>query len=127
MKRLNFIVVLAILLAGQGWGASRHERDSYIGKAQAELDQWGAKIQKLQSQSEQAGEKSRVAIDKQLHSLDGRFQEAQKRLEALKVSTEKEWDKIRPGVDHALAQVRHSYRRTQAYFQNKKQSSREEE
>lgn len=105
------------LVAGPPRALSATHRVSYVGKAQAELDRWGAKAQALEGRSQRAGAKSREELDRLVRHLNGQMQEARDKLEDLKSAAENQWDQRRPAVDWAMADVRRSYRKAWAYFQ----------
>ena len=113
MRRWVTGIGVVVLAAACALGAATPEkkRDSYVDKVRSKLDHWGAQVQQVQRESEKAGQKSRVVVQEHARTFEDLMQEARRKLENLRSTAGSEWEKLRPDVDHAVEDVRRSYRK----------------
>jgi hypothetical protein len=116
MKR-TLLLVLSVgclsLSVGAAEKASQtkvsQEKQSYIQKANQEVQDWAAKIKALEDRSQQSGTKTRQELDQRLKKVNENLVLAQKKLEELRNSGENAWKNLRDGLDKALEDIKHHY------------------
>jgi len=108
MKRYAAVVIPILLLSALAWGA---EKDSYLKKADRELQEWSAKVDALEKKSEKAGAKTRVELDRAMRSLREKVAAARKELTHLQDSGDSGWKSLRRGTDEAIGDVKRAYRK----------------
>lgn len=77
------------------------EKDQYVEKAKAKLDQWNAEIDKLQAKADEADAGSRIEYQKQLDEMRAKRDEAQVRLKELAEASDDAWEDVKAGFDKA--------------------------
>ena len=87
------------------------DKESYLQKANQELQDWTAKIKALEERSEKSGVNTRHELDQHLKAIDDKLAVARKKLEELRHSSENAWKNLRDGLDKALGDVTHHYQK----------------
>ena len=91
---------------------SAKAKDSYLQKADKEIQDWTAKIKSLQERSETSGIQTRDKLDRHLKALNENLQVARKKLEELRGSGENAWKSLREGLERTLNEVKGHYEKT---------------
>jgi hypothetical protein len=73
--------------------------DENIERLQAQLVEWGAKIDELASKAAKAGAEARTAYHKGLEDLRVKRSAAQVKLDELKSAGSEKWDTFRAGIE----------------------------
>jgi predicted nucleic acid-binding Zn-ribbon protein len=142
MKRITILLIAAMVWSAQlavVWADSARPdagrisparkrsgvktKEGYVQEGKGDLDEWAAKLRDLQARSLRAGEETRAQLEKNIKALDKEIQEARKNLGDLQKSTESQWQKLRPGFDRALADIRRAYERVLSKLQGKHPSN----
>lgn len=76
-------------------------RDEYIEKLKAKLDEWGVDIEKLQSRAGEMAATARKECDEQISNLRVRRQDLEKKLRVLAGEAETAWKDMKVGIDAA--------------------------
>jgi uncharacterized coiled-coil DUF342 family protein len=71
------------------------------GKMEAQLKEWGAKIDEMVSKVDAAGVEAKKQTLQQIAELKAKHQATQTKLDALKSATDDKWDTIKIGVERA--------------------------
>ena len=69
-------------------------REEYIEKTKAKLDQWNAEIDKMQARMEEAQADAKIEYQKQLKGMRKQRDEAEARLKELRESSDAAWEDI---------------------------------
>jgi len=77
------------------------DRDAYVQKMQAKLDEWNAEIDKLQAKAAQAEAESRLEYQKQINNLREKRQEAEKKLAQVREAGGGAWEDLKAGAQLA--------------------------
>jgi uncharacterized coiled-coil DUF342 family protein len=77
------------------------DKDAYIQKLHARLDEWNAEIDKLKSKADKAEAESRIEFQKQIENLRQRRQEAEKKVDEVRAAGEWAWEDLKSGVQLA--------------------------
>ncbi|WP_305906474.1 hypothetical protein Q9L42_001045 [Methylomarinum sp. Ch1-1] len=78
-----------------------NNRDEYVNKMKAKLDQWNADIEKLEAQAKEAGADMRIEHEQEIKALKAQRDEAAKKLEELQSAGEDAWQDIKSGAESA--------------------------
>jgi len=77
------------------------ERDAYVEKMKARLDEWNADIAKLEARAKAAKADARLEYEKQIEALKAQQKQAQSQFEKMCESSGSAWKDLRAGVDGA--------------------------
>ena len=118
MKRIITAALLLISLGlTLGWaGEPSKSQDSYLTKAENEVQEWTVKLKSLQERSEKSGSKSREELDKQIKIANEKLAFVREDLEKLRVASGGSWNSIRQGLEDAMRDLKKDYRKATSYF-----------
>ena len=109
----SLVLTLPILLL-LPWSASAADqdkaKDSYVKKANRELQEWNAKVDDLEKRSEKAGTRTREELDQALQTVRKNLGIFQEKVTDVKGSSENGWTTLLKSADEALQDVKHAYR-----------------
>jgi len=77
------------------------DKDVYIKKMHARLDEWNAEIDKLRAKADKAKAESRIEYQNQIESLRQSRDEAGKKIAELREAGEGAWEDLKSGVQGA--------------------------
>jgi len=106
--RIYFIGVAALLLLVSS-SLFAVTKESYLKKADKDLQSWSAKVNRLQKKAERAGTRTREELDRDIPVIRQKLAEVQKELSKLNESGESGWKSVRQGVEEALRDVKRAY------------------
>lgn len=92
------------------------QRDEYIEKAKARLDQWNAEIDKLKAKADEAEADAKVRYQQQLQELRRHRDEAEKRIKDLQQAGDDAWMDLKTGFDKAWDSIGDAFERARARF-----------
>lgn len=77
------------------------DRDAYIEKTKAMLDQWNAQIERMQAKADEAEANAKIEYQKQVEDMQARRDEAEAKLNDLRNASDDAWSDMRAGFDAA--------------------------
>jgi hypothetical protein len=83
-------------------------REEYIDKLTAQLKEWSAKIDELESKARAAKADAKTGYEKQIKQLRDQRDAATKKLQELKGASTEAWDALKAGVDTAWADLKNA-------------------
>lgn len=92
------------------------DRDVYVEKMKAKLDEWNADIDKLQAQAKIAEADARADYDKQLEEMRKQRNEAQAKLKEAQKASDAAWDDMRKGMETAWESISSSFQSAMSRF-----------
>ncbi len=92
------------------------DRDEYVEKAKARLDQWNAEIEKLQAKAKEARADAEIEYDKQIAEMRTRRDEAEQRLKELREAGDHAWKDVKEGLDRAWDSLSESFEKARRHF-----------
>ncbi len=92
------------------------ERDAYLQKLKADLDEWNARIDTLEARAAQASGDVRLQYEQQIKSLRHQRAEVASRLAALQEATDDAWEQVKEGLDRAWADLKYGLDKAAAAF-----------
>ena len=76
-------------------------KDAYEKKLQAQLDEWGAEIDKLKAKADNAEADAQLEYYKQIEEFRSMQEEATNKLAELKDAGDDAWEDLKAGIDSA--------------------------
>jgi len=86
-------------------------KDAYLEKMEAQLREWGAKIDELKAKADKAEAGAKIEGMKQLDSLKAKRDAAQSKLGEIKAAGEEAWEILKTGVESAWSELKAGDRR----------------
>jgi hypothetical protein len=77
----------------------------HIGKMEAELRQWGARLDKLMAKADASGTGAKIDYRNRLDDLSQKYAAAEARLTELKAAGINKWDTYKGGVQNAWSEL----------------------
>ena len=77
------------------------DKDAYVKKMHAKLDEWNAEIDKLKAKADQAEAESRIEYQNRIEDLRDKRKEAEKKMSQVKEAGEGAWEDLKSGVQNA--------------------------
>jgi seryl-tRNA synthetase len=94
-------------------------KDSYLKKADKELQSWSAKVDRLQKKAEKAGARTREELDRDIPVIRQKLEEVRKDLTKLRGSGQSSWKSLRRGAEDALRDAKNTYQNaTKLFYKN---------
>lgn len=81
-------------------------KDAYIDKMEAQLREWGAKIDELKAKTDKAEAGAKIECMKQLDSLKAKRDAAQTKLGEIRAAGEEAWESLKTGVEGAWSELK---------------------
>jgi hypothetical protein len=79
--------------------------EAHVGKMEAELKQWGARLDELLTKANAAGTGAKIDYRKRLDDLQEKFVVAEARFAELKAAGSRKWDTFKDGVETAWREL----------------------
>ena len=79
--------------------------EARVGKMEAELKQWGARLDELLAKADAAGTELKIDYRKRLDDLREKYTTAERKLAALKAAGSGKWDTFKGGVETAWREL----------------------
>lgn len=76
-------------------------KDAYVEKLQAKMDEWNAEIKKLDAKARQAEADSKIKYEKELEDLRARRKDLEEKMSRLRESGEGAWKDLKTGIESA--------------------------
>ena len=92
------------------------DRDLYVEKAKAKLDQWNAEIAKLQAKADAAGADAKIEYRRQIDDLRAQRDAAEARLREVSEASDGAWADMKSGFDKAWDNVSDAFDKAMARF-----------
>ena len=92
------------------------ERDAYVQKMKAKLDEWNADIEKLEAQTRKAQAEVKVRYEKQLSELKANRDAATQKLREMQNASADAWEAMRRGTEAAWADMAKAFREAAERF-----------
>lgn len=94
-------------------------RDEYVQKLKAQLDQWNAEAKKWEAKAEEATASMKAEYEKQLNTLHSRRDEAMYQLKLLQGASTDAWQDMMKGADQAWKGMQEAVNRARSHFEKK--------
>jgi uncharacterized coiled-coil DUF342 family protein len=78
------------------------DKDAYVQKLHAKIDEWNAEIDKLKAKADQAEADARTNYSKEVENLKSKRREAEKKLDEVRHAGEGAWEDLKAGAQSAV-------------------------
>ena len=85
--------------------------EGHVGKMEAELRQWGAKLDELVAKAEKAGAEVKIDQRRRIDDLKAKYQVAQSKLCELKAAGSEKWATLKTGVESAWKDLEAAFKK----------------
>lgn len=93
------------------------QRDEYVEKLKAQLDQWNTEVTKWEAKAKETQSGMRGEYDKQLESFRHQRDQAQVHLKQVQAASGEAWVDLMRGADDAWARMRVAFEQARSHFQ----------
>jgi hypothetical protein len=94
-------------------------RDEYVAKLKAQLDQWNAETAKWEEKARNAHAEMKTEYEKQLATLSARREEAMYQMRLLQGASTDAWKEMMSGADAAWKQMQEAFGKARSHFEKK--------
>jgi membrane-associated HD superfamily phosphohydrolase len=98
------------------------KKQEYERIIERELQQLDERIAELKAQAASAKEQARPVIEQRIAELQKRAADARQRLSRLRETGERAWDEVQQGMETAVRDLKKSFARARAYFEQTPES-----
>jgi len=95
------------------------KRKAYQEKIEAQLKEWGVKIDELKAKAERSKVELKMKYEKQIEDLRVQKETLEKRLQEFKESGEETWEHLKTGIEKGFDELKDSVDRTISLFKEK--------
>jgi nucleotide-binding universal stress UspA family protein len=95
------------------------KKQAYQAKIEAQLKEWGAKIDELKAKAERSKVELKMKYEKQIEDLRAQKESLEKRLQEFKESGEETWEHLKTGIEKGFDELKDSVDRTISLFKEK--------
>jgi uncharacterized coiled-coil DUF342 family protein len=92
-------------------------RDAYIQKLKAKIDEWNADIDKLMAKARQAKAEKEVEYREQIETLRAKRSELESKLEQVQQASESTWQDLKKGFETSWEALKEGYAAAKARFE----------
>lgn len=85
---------------------NQNQKDAYVQKMKAKLDEWNAEIDKLKAKADQAGAEARIEYYNEIEDLKDKQKAAEQKLDGLRRAGDGAWQDLRRGIENAWEDMR---------------------
>jgi predicted nucleic acid-binding Zn-ribbon protein len=83
-------------------------REEYIDRLAAQLKEWSAKIDELETKARAATSDAKISYETQIAQLKAQRDDAMKKLQDLKGASSEAWDVLKAGAESAWAEMKNA-------------------
>lgn len=91
-------------------------RDAYVEKTKAKLDEWNAEIAKLEAKAKHKEADAQMKIEEQIETLKKKRKSTEEDLDKLRQAGESAWEDLKAGVENAATSLGEAIRSAQSRF-----------
>jgi uncharacterized coiled-coil DUF342 family protein len=92
------------------------DKDAYVQKMHAKLDEWNAEIDELKAKADKAEAKSRFEYQKEIENLRERREDAKEKLTEISRSGEGAWEDLKSGIQNAVDSMEEALKSARSRF-----------
>ncbi len=94
-----------------------NQRDAYVEKLKAQLDEWNAELDKLEAHARMAKAEERMRYESRIEALRQKEQEARKTLQQILEAKEDAWMDLKNGLESAWDSLKSTLLEAKSEFQ----------
>ena len=96
---------------GDGKEQLMEATEGHVGKMEAELRQWGAKLDELVAKAEKAGAEVKIDQRRRIDDLKAKVQAAQSKLDEVRTAGSERWETLKTGVESAWSELELAFKK----------------
>jgi len=97
------------------------KREKYVAKVEAQLKDWGAKIDKLKAKAEKSGGAVKAKYDQQIEELRKKQEAVRGKMKDYRTTSGEAWGDLKESLDQALGDLKKSIKQAVSRFKGKKE------
>jgi len=94
-------------------------RDEYVQKLKAQLDQWNTEAKQWEAKAQEAQSHMKAEYEKQLAALNARRDETLYQMKLLQNASADAWQDMMRGTDAALKSMQEAFNKARSHFEKK--------
>lgn len=94
-------------------------RDEYVRKLKAQLDQWNAEAKQWEAKAHEAQSQMKAEYEKQLAAVNARRDEALYQMKLLQNASLDAWQDMMRGTEEAWKNMSEAFNKARSHFENK--------
>lgn len=94
-------------------------RDEYVQKLKAQLDQWNAEAANWETKAKEAQSHMKVEYEKQLAALNSRRDEALYQMKLMQSASTDAWQDMMRGTEEAWKNMHEAFNKARSHFEKK--------
>ncbi len=87
-----------------------NNKEAYVQKMQAKLDEWDADLDKMKAKMSGTGADAKIKFNEQINSLESQCDEMKQQLVALEGAGEEAWEDIRNGFEASWDKLSNAFK-----------------
>jgi hypothetical protein len=95
------------------------DRDEYVQKLKAQLDQWNAEVAQWEAKAKASQAHMKEEYDKQLGNVRSKREEAMYQLKLMQSASLDAWQDMMRGADEAWKNMHEAFNRARSHFEKK--------
>jgi len=99
------------------------KKKAYQEKIEAQLKEWGTRIEELKGKAETSKAELKIKYEKQVEDLRAKQEVVQQKLREFKESGEETWEEIKTGMEKGLDELKDSFDRAVSKFKEKREDT----
>lgn len=102
-------------------------RDAYVEKMKAKLDEWNAEIDKLAAKADRVKAESKIEYQKQMEDIREKRNDLEDKIAVLQRAGESAWEDLKQGLENSWKILKGSLTRAKSEFERGYREGRKEE
>jgi uncharacterized coiled-coil DUF342 family protein len=95
------------------------KKEEYQAKIEAQLKEWGGKLEELKARAAKAGAEAKVELNKQIESLKAKQEAAQKKLKEVREAGGEAWKEVKKGLEKSVDDLKEAWGGVLSRFRKK--------
>lgn len=91
-------------------------RDAYLEKAKAQLDEWNADLDKLEARAREAKADAKIKYDEQITAVRERRDNANQKFAEIQSASEDAWENLKQGAEDAWSSLKEAITKAKSQF-----------
>ncbi|MEJ2023655.1 MAG: hypothetical protein P8Y00_01290 [Deltaproteobacteria bacterium] len=100
-------------------------RDAYVQKLKAEMDEWNAEIDKLAAKADEADAEAKIEYHKQLEELRAERKDVEEKIAEVQQAGDSAWKDLKQGLENSWKILKISFSRAKSEFDRGYKEGRE--
>jgi predicted nuclease with TOPRIM domain len=98
------------------WNRVVQEKESYLAKIEAQINEWSAKIEELKAKADKAGAGAKAEVQSQMEKMWAMLEAARDKLKELEGAGAGKWEKVKESSEKTLDDLKQSWENVKRRF-----------